>query len=355
MSKRSTLDIEQVVGLDVGDRHSHLAVIDRETGEILERSRVRTTQIALRSRFAGVAPIRIALEVGSHSPWISRLLIELGHEVIVANARKLRLIYENRNKDDQIDAEYLARLARVDPKLLAPVQHGSAQAQADLAVVRARQILVRTRTRLILHCQGVAKSYGLRIPGGGAYSFSRRLGEVLPEALEPALGPLLETLTQLTRQIWAYDRQLERLGTQRYPETQLLRQVRGVGPITALAFVLALQHPGRFKRSRDVGSYLGLVPARRESGQSRPQLRIRKEGNTLVRALLVQCAHYMMGPFGEDCDLRRFGERLLARGGPAARKRAIVAMARKLAVLLHHLWATGEVYDPFFQEQQRAA
>jgi len=355
MNQTSTEQANQVVGLDVGDRYCHLAVLDHTTGEILERSRLRTTQGALRSRFAGVTPMRLALEVGTHSPWISRLLSELGHEVIVANPRKLRLIYENRNKDDQIDAEYLARLARVDPKLLAPVQHGSAQAQADLAVLRARQMLVRTRTRLVLHCQGVAKSHGLRIPGGSTSTFARRLGEVLPDFLEPALGPLLEMLGQLNRQIWAYERQLECLAQERYPETQLLRQVRGVGPITALAFVLSLQDPKRFRRSREVGAYLGLVPARRESGQSRPQLRIRKEGNTMLRALLVQCAHYMMGPFGEDCDLRRFGERLQARGGPGAHHRAIVAMARKLAVLLHHLWTSGEVYDPLFQEHRRAA
>lgn len=355
MNKRSTMNIAQVVGLDLGDRYCQIVALDFDTGQVLERSRVRTTPQALRCRFAGDTTLRIALEVGTHSPWISRLLAELGHEVIVANARKLRLIYENRNKDDQIDAEYLARLARLDPKLLSPVQHGSAQAQADLAVIRARQVLVRIRTRLILHCQGVIKSYGLRLPRGSSSSFARRLREVLPEALEPALAPLLETLTRLNRQIGAYDRQLERLASQRYPETQLLRQVRGVGPITALAFVLILQDPRRFRRSRDVGAYLGLVPARRESGQSRPQLRIRKEGNALLRAHLVQCAHYLMGPFGEDCDLRRFGERLKARGGPAAHRRACVAVARKLTVLLHHLWSTGALYDPFFQEHPRAA
>lgn len=355
MNKRSTVDIDHVVGIDVGDQHSQIIVLDHDSGEVVERSRVRTTMSALHSRFAGGAPMRIALEVGTHSPWISRILSELGHEVIVANARKLRLIYENRNKDDQIDAEYLARLARVDPKLLVPVQHSSAQAQADLAVVRARLMLVHTRTRLILHCQGVAKSHGIRISRGASSTFAQRLAAVLPEVLEPALAPLLETLPRLNRQIWAYDRQLERLASERYPETRLLQQVRGVGPITALAFVLILQDPRRFRRSRDVGAYLGIVPARRESGQARPQLRIRKEGNSLLRQHLVQCAHYMMGPFGEDCDLRRFGERLLARGGPGARKRAIVAMGRKLAVLLHHLWATGEVYEPFFQQRRRAA
>lgn len=355
MKKRSTNDITQVVGMDTGDCYCHLAVLDMETGEIVERSRVRTVESAVRRRFAGVPRLRIALEVGTHSRWISHLLTQLGHEVIVANARKLRLIYENRNKDDQIDAEYLARLARFDPRLLAPIQHGSAQAYADLAVIRAREMLVRTRTRLILHCQGVAKSSGLTIPGGSTSNFARRLGEVLPDSHRPALGPLLEMLTGLNRQIWAYDSEIERLAARRYPETEVLRQIHGVGPITALAFVLILQDPRRFRRSRDVGAYLGLVPARRESGQSRPQLRIRKEGNRLLRQLLVQCAHYMMGPFGEDCDLRRFGERLKARGGPAAHKRAIVSVARKLCVLLYHLWSTGEVYDPFYQQHRRAA
>jgi len=355
MNKRSIVEFDQVVGLDIGDRFCHIVVLERDSGEIAESSRVRTTSSALRSRFSGVTPNRIALEVGSHSPWISRLLSELGHEVIVANARKLRLIYQNRNKDDQIDAEYLARLARIDPKLLAPVEHCSAQAQADLAVLRARQILVHSRTRLVLHCQGVAKSHGVQIAKGSTSNFARRLAEILPAALEAALAPVLETLTHLNQQIYAYDRRIERLAADRYPETQLLRQVRGVGAITALAFVLIVQHPGRFAKSREVGAYLGLVPARRESGQSRPQLGIRKEGNTMLRHLLVQCAHYLLGPFGEDCDLRRFGERLQARGGPGARKRAIVATARRLAVMLHHLWATAAVYDPDFQQHRHAA
>ena len=347
MGKRSTEQFESVCGLDLGDRKSQLCVLDRESGDVLEETRLVTSELALRHRFAGVSPLRIALEVGTHSPWISRLLASLGHEVIVANARKLRLIYENRRKDDRVDAEYLARLARVDPRLLSPVRHRGAASQADLAVVRSRAVLVTSRTRLVTHCRGVVKSLGSRLPSCDARSFAAKASAALPEALRPALEPVIEEIARLTLAIGQMDKLIEHLAAERYPETALLSRVRGVGSLTALTYVLTLEEAQRFGRSRTVGAYLGLVPARADSGESRPQLRITKEGDRYLRTLLVQCGHYILGPFGEDCELRQFGERLVERGGKAAKKRAAVAVARKLAVLLHHLWASGEEYDPF--------
>lgn len=346
MTKRSTDGFTRVAGLDLGDRTSQLCVLAAATGEILEESRCATTEAALRQRFEGVARLRIALEVGGHSPWVSRLLRRLGHQVFAANPRKLRLIYENRSKDDRVDAEYLARVARLDPRLLAPVEHRSAEAQADLAVVRSRAALVRARSALVNHCRGVVKSVGARLPAASAEAFSHRAAEHVPETLRPALEPVLEEIGRLTQTIRQLDTCIERLAERRYPETRLLRQVHGVGPLTALTFVLTLEDPQRFRRSRSVGAFLGLVPARADSGQSRPELRTTKQGDRYLRSLLVQAAHYILGPFGQDCDLRRFGERLVARGGRAAKKRAVVAVARKLAVLLHHLWVTAEVYDP---------
>jgi len=357
MKKRITERFEQVAGLDLGDRMSQLCVLDAAGGEVIEESRWATTEAALRRRFEGTERLRIALEVGTHSPWIARLLERLGHEVWVANPRKLRLIYENRQKDDRVDAEYLARLARLDPRLLSPVQHRGAEVQTDLAVIRARAVLVTARSAMIHHCRGAVKSVGARLPAGAATSFPSKAQEHLPESLRPALEPLLEQIGQLTERIRRIDARIERMGQERYPETTLLQQIHGVGPLTALTFILTLEDPQRFRRSRTVGAYLGLVPARADSGQSHPQLRITKQGDRYLRTLLVQCAHYILGPFGHDCQLRRFGERLVARGGRAAKKRAVIAVARKLAVLLHHLWVTAEVYDPFFpaQHDQQAA
>lgn len=347
MRERSTGQIEVVGGMDLGDKKSQLCVLDTESGEIVEETRLATTEACLRRRFQGVGRMRIALEVGTHSPWVSRLLEELGHEVYVANARKLRLIYENRQKDDRVDAEYLARLARVDPRLLSPIRHRGAAAQADLARVRSRAALVQARTALIGHCRGAVKSWGQRLPSCDARCFAAQASQAMPEALREALEPVLEQIAQLTQTIRRMDREIETLAAERYPETQGLRKIRGVGALTALSFVLTLDDPHRFPTSRTVGAYLGLVPARADSGESRPQLRISKEGDRYLRSLLVQCAHYMLGPFGEDCDLRRFGHRLIDRGGKAAKKRAAVAVARKLAVVLHRLWVTADDYDPF--------
>lgn len=347
MEKRSTEQFEVVAGLDLGDKRSQVCVLDNGSGEVVEESRLATTEAALRHRFEGVARMRIALEVGTHSPWVSRLLEELGHEVYVANARKLRLIYENRKKDDRVDAEYLARLARVDPRLLSPIHHRSAEAQADLALVRSRAALVKARTALIGHCRGAVKSWGQRLPSCDARCFAAQASAAMPEALKVALEPVLEQIAQLTQVIRRMDRQIEALATERYPETEGLRKIRGVGALTAVSFVLTLEDAHRFRKSRTVGAYLGLVPARADSGESRPQMRISKEGDRYLRSLLVQCAHYLLGPFGEDCELRRFGQRLIERGGKAAKRRAAVAVARKLAVVMHHLWATGDDYDPF--------
>jgi transposase len=353
---------KMTAGLDLGDKYSHLCLIDIESGEIMEESRLRTNPEALRRRFSSEQqPLRIAIEAGTHSPWVSRVLEECGHEVLVANPRKVRLIYTNKRKTDEIDAENLARLARLDPKLLYPLKHRGEDSQAHLAIIRSREALVSCRTQLVNHVRGAVKSFGARLPKCPAVSFHNKAPEHIPEPLWPALGPILETIGSLTERIREYERQLETICQEPYyPETKLLRQVEGVGVLTALTFVLTLEDPSRFVKSRTVGAYLGLVPARAQSGDRDPQKRISKEGDEMLRKLLVGSAHYILGPFGSDSDLRRHGEKIASRGAKNAKKRAVVAVARKLSVLLHHLWVTGEVYDPLYNthrriEQERAA
>jgi transposase len=331
--------------MDLGDRTSHICVLD-EAGTVVERSKVQTTREGMQKRFERAARMRIALEVGTHSPWVSRLLKELGHEVLVANPRKTRLIYQNRGKQDPVDAEALARIARLDPKLLYPVEHRPESVAQDLAVLRARDVLVRTRTQLINHIRGAVKATGHRLKKCSTRTFSEKAVDEIPEQVREALSSVVATIEVVSRQILALDKRIRDLGRKKYPETALLRQVGGVGPIVALAYVLTLEHPGRFRKSRAVGPYLGLVPARSQSGESDPQLRITKEGDALLRRLLVQSAQYVLGPFGPDCDLRRSGLSLSARGEHNAKKRAVIAVARKLAVLLHRLWRTAEVYEP---------
>src|SRR5687767_6155710 len=340
-------------GVDLGDKYSYLCLLDQHSGEVIEEGRLRTTPEAFRRRFASERPMRIAIEAGTHSPWASRVLEECSHEVLVANARKLRLIYANKQKTDEIDAENLARLARVDPKLLYPLKHRGEEGQAHMAIIRSREALVGCRTQLVNHVRGAVKSFGGRLPKCPARSFHNKAPEHIPEALMPALEPILERIGSLTQRIRQYERQLEKVSEEHYPETGLLRQVEGVGPLTALTFVLTLEDPYRFEKSRSVGAYLGLVPASDRSGERDPQKRISKEGEEMLRKLLVSGAHYIVGPFGSDSDLRRHGEKIASRGGKNSKKRAVVAVARKLAVLLHRLWISGEVYDPLYNTHRR--
>jgi len=339
------------VGLDRGDKYTQVCVLDHE-GDIIEEARVRTTPAALRRRFAEMSPARLVLEAGAHSPWASRLLKGCGHEVYVANPRKLRLIYQNDSKSDRVDAQYLARIGRLDPALLAPFPHRQADTQTDLALVRSRDVLVRTRTRLINHVRGAVKSVGGHLVTCSSVTFATKALPDLPPELEPALCPLLEVIATLDEQIRTYDRRIEELATERYPETALLRQVPGVGALTALTYVLTLEDPGRFPDPRAVGSYLGLRPRQADAGDLSPQLHITKAGDEMLRRLLVSSAHYILGPFGPDTDLRRWGLGLRERGGSREKRLALVAVARKLSVLLLRLWATGEAYEPLRNADQ---
>jgi len=340
------------VGLDVSDKTIQACFLDHH-GEIVEESRLKASDGALRRRFSGEPKYRIVLEAGSHSPWMSRLLEDLGHEVYVANPRRLRAIYENENKSDRVDAQYLARIGRLDPTLLYPLRHRSPETQADLAVLRSRAALVRTRATLVNHLRGTVKSAGGRLPRCEARFVAKRAADHVPPELVPALSPILSAIAELTSLIAGYDRQIEQMATERYPETELLRQVPGVGAITATTFVLTVEDPGRFPRARAVGSYLGLRPRRAESGTLSPQMHITKAGDKHLRALLVECAHHILGRLGPDTDLKRWGLKLAERGGKAAKKRAAIAVARKLSVLLLRLWMTGEVYEPLRNSKVR--
>jgi len=352
MSKNITGSL--TIGLDLGDRWTEGRVLD-EAGEVLESFRVRTTEPAMDARLSAYDPCRVILEVGTHSPWVSRCASRHGHDTIVANPRRVRLIAENDSKSDGVDAELLARLGRIDPSLLRPVVHRGEQAQRDRILIQTRDGFVRARTQLINQVRGFAKALGHRMPSSSSEAFAKRVRAAAPMDLFPGLERLLETIEQLTATIRDMDRAVEKLCRERYPETQVLRQVPGVGPITALYYVLTLEDPSRFTKSRSVGAYVGLRPRQRDSGEQRPQLRITKAGDALLRRLLVSAAHYILGPFGPDTDLRRAGLRMAASGGSAAKRRAVVAVARRLAVLLHRLWVTGEVYEPLRGETAEVA
>ena len=341
MKKRSTVTI----GIDLGDKYSHACFLDVD-GVVAQECRVQTTRAAFTALLKKKAPSRVVIEVGTHSRWVSEIAESFGHEVLVANARQVALIYGNTTKNDRTDAEILARLGRVDAKLLAPIKHRSASAQADLAVLKSRELLVGLRTKLVNHARGIVKAAGHRLPSCVADAFHRQVTEFIPVELLPALAPIMTCLEAITLQIKGFERDLNGRIHDDHPEVERIEQVKGVGTLTALAFLLTIEDPTRFKKSRDVGPYFGLVPRQDQSGDSNKQLRITKAGNGFVRKMLVNCSHYILGPFGPDTDLKAWGLALAERGGKNAKKRAVVAVARKLATILHRLWVSGEIYVP---------
>jgi transposase len=341
---------EVTIGIDIGDQWSHYCTLS-DAGEVIEEGRFRTTAAALGKHFADIDSVRIALENGTHSIWINEQLRGYGHEVIVANVRELHAICRNDRKSDRVDAEKLARFARIDPNILRPITHRSVALQESLTIIRARDVLVRVRAALVNATRGLAKPCGFRLPKCSTRSFHKRCLMLLPEGLKPALKPLIDQIEQVTAQIEIYNERIEEMTKQAFPETQALVQVPGVGALTAITFVLTVGDKNRFQKSRDVGSYIGLRPRRDQSGSRDPQLGITKAGNGYLRSLLVECANHILGRFGKDSALRRWGLHLMERGGKNARKKALVAVARKLAVLLHKLWVTQEQYSPFYGQQ----
>jgi transposase len=333
------------VGVDLGDRWSQYCILGL-AGETLAEGQLRTTQEDVREFFQALTVARVVIEVGTHSAWVQDVITEWGHEVLVANPRLMEGSKRRKRKSDRIDANKLARLGRVDPQSLYPIRHRSREVRQDLVVLRARDALVSVRTELINTTRGLVKSMGTRLPRCSSPSFADKVKDAIPVEVGEALLPLVQLVETVNDCIEKYDQKIEELGREKYGHTTLLRQVKGVGPITSLAYVLTLEDPQRFASSREVGPYLGLVPKQEDSGDSQPQLGISKTGDRMLRRLLVGSSQYMLGAFGPDTDLRRYGLRLCERGGKNAKKRAVVAVARKLAVLLHHLWVTGDVYEP---------
>jgi transposase len=364
-AKRATLkEIEALsreekltVGLDIGDRWSRYCVVG-VGGTTLIEGKLATTREDLSTGFKSFVNTTIALEAGTHSPWISRFLAGMGHEVVVANPRKVALIGQSSRKNDQVDAAKLAMLANTNQQLLYPIQHRGEQAQADLAEIRSREVLVEMRTSAINSARGQTKAFGYRLESCDADAVKGEMADVLPEAMRGSVKRLLETAAQLTAQIKAADQQIHRVA-ERYPEISLLTKIYGVGELTALAFVLTIDDKERFEKSREVGPYLGIVPGQDQSGDSDKPQRITKEGDRLLRKLLVQCAHCILKTNAPDTDLKRWGQMKvddqIKQGKKPNKKKVLVGIARKLAVLMHRLWANGEVYDPLYNAKQQEA
>lgn len=347
-TKNTNQPFATFIGIDLGDKKHHVCATGTD-GVILQEFTISNDRAAFKKLSEDYPQAAVAIEVGAHSPWISRYLTNAGMNVTVANARKLRAIYQNDRKCDQLDARMLAKLLRADRDLLSPIQHGSEQAQKDLISLKIRDSLVRQRVNIIATIRGVLKSLGLRIPTSSSEAFHHRAETFLtvhPE-LADAITPALQSIKSLTDQIKHYEKTIQQSARQHHPQAMALQKIHSIGPITSMVFVLSIEDPRRFKDPRDIGAYLGLVPRRDQSGGSDKQLPISKAGNKYLRALLTQCAQYLLGRYGPDCAIRQYGLKLAARGGKAAKKKAITAVARKLAVMMIALWQKGGEYQPF--------
>ena len=353
MKKGSTKRAVVVVGLDLGERNSQVCGVDAQGDWVMEQ-RIGTTKVGLASVFAKRPPLRVVVEAGGQARWVAEDLRAMGHEVKVVNPRKMRRIYENENKSDVVDARELAEAGLYRWAKLPVAYLRGQQAQEKLAVLRSRDLLVQGRTSLVNLVRSLLKQEGVRVPKCSTEAFPQRAGALVPAGLRVAAEPVLRTITELTERVKELDRWIE-AEAEHDPAVQGVRQVKGVGPVTGAAFVWTLEDPDRFRKSRAVGSYLGLRPRRDQSGETDKQMPITKAGNSYLRRLLVGCAHYVLGPHGPDTALRRWGLTLAQRGGKRAKRKAVVAVARKLAVLLHHLWATGEVYAAFPATKRAAA
>ena len=335
----------ETLGIDLGDRCSSYCLV-AASGETLDEGSVATTMDSLSALFQAKGACRVVLEACGHVHWVARLASEAGHEVIVANPREVRLISQSGRKNDRNDARTLARLGRADVELLRPVKLRGEDCRASRSSLHARDLLVRTRAKLVNFVRGQVKTFGGRVPSCSTSAFRNKAVGHVPEPIRSVVAPMLEILEQLEKRIRDFDREIERLCEEQHPETGVLRQVKGVGPVLALAYVATIESPARFASSRTVGNYVGLAPAQYTSGAKTPELRISKRGDSFLRRLLVNAAAYILGPFGEDSDLRRYGERIAGSGSQRDKARARIAVARKLACLLHHLWRTGCVWDP---------
>lgn len=340
-----------VLGFDISDRWSTLTLLDTETGEEMDMTSVATTPKGVTKAFQDLPrDTHVVIETGTHAGWIATLGRRLGLQVTVADARRLEAVTKHTRKSDRHDAQILAHLGASSMDLICSVYVRDGAVQADLATLRLRDDLVAARTMLVNACRGCVKSLGQRLPSASTESFAKKVKHGLSPELEPVVGEAVKVIAAITAGIKAYDAQAEALCA-KYPETQRLRAVDGVGRLGALCFVLTICDPARFEDVRDVAAYIGLVPRLSQSGDIDRQTRISKAGNAFLRRLLVQDAHHILGPFGKECDLRTWGLKLAARGGKAGKKRAVIAVTRKLAVLLLVLWRDGAAYEPVRKTQ----
>ncbi len=345
---------QTTIGIDLGDRHSRVCVLDHETGEIEEFS-ISMCPNAFRERMARVRRARVVIECGTQSLWVGHTLMDLGFDLIVANPRNLALIAKSHLKTDRVDARMLAELGGSSLRLLQPVTLRSMATQRDLALMRVRDALVKDRTEQVNRLRMILKPFGIRIKTGTGRGMIEDVRCKSPDELVEVTAPLIRTIEHLNQEIRGLDRKIATLIEERYPQARLLMTVDGIGPITALSTVLTIDDPKRFKGSRSAGAYAGLAPGKFESGRIRRDMGITKTGSLLWRCHLINSAQYILSSRGKDCDLRRIGLEIASRGGPKGKRRAVVAVARRLAVMMHRMLIEHREFERLRFPERRMA
>ena len=345
----------RTIGMDLGRSKSNFCIYgdDRERAE---EGELRSTREVVAAFFDRQPPSRVVMEACGPCRWIAEEAVQAGHEVVVANPREFRVILTSHKKSDRNDARVLGEFGQFKPELLHPVKLRGTKCQAARTLLSSRGQVIAMRTELICVVRSAIADLGVEIgPTGASKNFHKYLEGKIPSVLSAALEPLLSVLESIDDAVNTFDRSIDHVSKEHFTETALLRQVHGVGPIIALTFVVTIEDAGRFKRSRDVGAFAGLVPRSRASCDATPELSITKRGDAALRKALVNAATYIVGPRGEECDLQRWGRKLQDRGGQRSKAKARIAVARKLAVILHRLMLTGEVYNPNHNQEKAAA
>lgn len=337
--------MDYFIGIDIGDKTNFVCVLDSK-GNIVLETEVTNDEESVTILLENFPSATVAIEACSHSLWLNALLLELDLKVYVANPRKVQLIYKNYKKTDKEDAKILAKLVRSDPSLLFPIVTRDIETQEDLILLKTRRKMVDCRGDLIRHIRGIIKPFGVKLPKGVTVdNFHVKAKEYIENSILSILKDTFDAIESLAKQIKNLETKIDDLIKEKYPEANLLQTIPGVGPIISLTFLLIIGDPKRFKKSRDVGAYFGLIPKRDQSGEMDKSLPITKTGDASMRALLVNASHRNLGIFGKDTQLRRHGLKIMGTNENKIRKKkAVIAVARKIAVLMHSILISGEEF-----------
>lgn len=328
-------------GFDAGKMSSHFCIVDEERSVVRE-GKVRNREKDLEKVFGALLPMRIVIESSRKSFWLADQLRRLGHRPVVVDPGKTKAIGASRIKHDKLDARVLAELCQAN--LLAEVDPPTEAQRMARMPLTARASMVRARSLLIAAAKSLLDSEGIEVPGSSSANFSKAVSlasRPLPEAMAAVIRPMLEAIEVLSEKIAVHERAIA-AAAKADPAARLLQTCPGVGQICSAGYIHAIRDPKRFSSGRAVGAYLGLVPTLYASGNIYRRGGITKCGNRQARWLLTMAANSLLRS-RQDSAIKRWGLKLAAKTG---RKKAVTAVARKLAAVLWAMWREGRPFEP---------